>query len=118
MIVCDRALMQSLRKEAHDLRRNLDPAVAAAIDEHITLADSNGEPWYSTKVVSRAFGVRLNNRTVSNTHSFQGHLRKAAPSLKYATLLLAVLTNKATRGYLPWKTFEDAEEALKLSSPD
>ena len=121
MIICNGELMRELERQAKLARAGLPKSEAFAADRHMELADSDGDLWLATLTIARGFGVSkqtYKNRVNSNRDTFQGHLLVLDPNkgpLFYGTVLLAVLTNKATLIYLPWDTPEKAQKALALS---
>ena len=132
MIVCDRAYLKELERRMKDARRKLPKEVANGIDAEIEAIEAQGDPRYSTRVISTAFrvhtrtlGYRTHPRSQSATNGkpgcdFQGHL----PCLPLngtngdpicGTWFDAAAVNIDTQFYRTWRTPDELIRALELS---
>ena len=119
MRICDGSYLKALRKEVEQARKALPSEVAKAIDleiEAIKAQGGNG-PWYSTRVMAKAFNMThsaMSNRYTLIHLGFQGSLPKCG-YFRYGDWFEACGVNKDTYVYRTWPHPKMAKEALDLA---
>ena len=124
MIICDKAYLRTLKREMKDARAQLPDEVADAIDAEIKAVEAQGDAWYGTVTIAKAFKVArvtLENRAgLAVRGGFQGDI----PRLRlngnrmdpyYGDWLDAASVNKNTVYYRTWAGTDDIFEALAIS---
>ena len=119
MRICDGSYLKALRKEVEWARKALPSEVAKAIDSEIEAIKKQGGsgPWYSTRVIAKAFNISHPAVTAraSPAHlGFQGSLPECG-RFKYGDWLEACGVNKDTNSYHTWPHPSMAIEALDLA---